>query len=908
MVRTSTSWIKTSAWWRTDGFVGLLVVAAVLWLQLGTDLVGTLERRFYDFANSATARTASPQIAIIAIDDTSIANLGRWPWSRELHARLINQLASAQAKVVVHTAFFFEPQTERGLPYIRRIKDLLGPAAEPGRVGGLAGELARIITEAEQALDADVQLAGSLQRAGNVLLPSSYTLGEAAGPSASGLPVYARNSTLASASGSALTAVRGQQPIPLLGSVAAGIGQTNLLHDVDGAVRSLPLLLEFDGRAVPSLALLAAARSLNLNVADLRLVPGQELKLGPRHIAVDAQARLRPQFYKATDGHPAVAVDSFFDVVSGKINLAKYADRIVFIGVTAAGLASPFATPAATALTPVEVLAHATSSLLEDHVFVKPSWGLWLELAAWLLVAGYLIAWLPRLSAAAGAASTLALLFGLLLVEFAALTGAGLWFEWVLAAVLLLTGHLALTTKRFLLTESGKLRSERESAETNREMALALQGQGQFDMAFDRLRRVPLSDTVMENLYQLGQDFERKRQFSKALAVYEHMSAWDADYKDLAQRLPRLRGLPELALPIGVGAMPQTTLRLADGVVEKPMLGRYQIERELGKGAMGVVYQGLDPKIGRVVAIKTLALSQEFEGHELVDVRNRFFREAETAGRLQHQNIVTIFDAGEEHDLAYIAMEFLRGHDLSVYCREGQLLPLPTVLAIVAQVADALAYAHSHSVVHRDIKPANIMFDPQTETVKVTDFGVARITDASRTRTGMVLGTPSFMSPEQLAGKKVDGRSDLYSLGVMLFQLLTGTLPMRGDSMTELMDKIAHEEAPDVRSRRSELSPELAQVVALSLRKQPDTRYQNGSQFAHDLRALLVPGSANPASPALSAAPVLTTFEATQPLPPDLTGSVSDSGFSDTVVGEDVKNLLRDNDNRQPSHAPPASP
>jgi serine/threonine-protein kinase len=254
---------------------------------------------------------------------------------------------------------------------------------------------------------------------------------------------------------------------------------------------------------------------------------------------------------------------------------------------------------------------------------------------------------------------------------------------------------------------------------------------------------------------------------------------------------------------------------------------------------MGVVYLGKDPKIGRVVAIKTMALSQEFAGEELVDARERFFREAETAGRLQHQNIVTIFDAGEEHDLAYIAMEFLKGSDLAEFCKGNHLLPIPTVLSIVARVAEALAYAHKQNVVHRDIKPANIMYELESDTVKVTDFGIARITDSSKTKTGLVLGTPSFMSPEQLAGKKVDGRSDLYSLGVMLFQMLSGVLPFRGESMAELMFKIANEEAPNIRVIRPELSESLAAIVARSMSKLSDTRYQNGEQFAVDLRSVM---------------------------------------------------------------------
>ena len=313
----------------------------------------------------------------------------------------------------------------------------------------------------------------------------------------------------------------------------------------------------------------------------------------------------------------------------------------------------------------------------------------------------------------------------------------------------------------------------------------------------------------------------------------------------------------------GGGSHPGGTMLLDGGAVEKPMLGRYQVDKELGKGAMGVVYLGKDPKIGRVVAIKTMALSQEFSGDELVDARERFFREAETAGRLQHQNIVTIFDAGEEHDLAYIAMEFLKGKDLLDFCKDGNLLPVTKVLSIVARVAEALAYAHRQNVVHRDIKPANIMYELDSDTVKVTDFGIARITDSSKTKTGLVLGTPSFMSPEQLAGKKVDGRSDLYSLGVMLFQMLTGVLPFRGESMAELMFKIANEEAPDIRIIRKELPESLANLVALSVSKRPETRYQDGDQFAADLRSVMGEmGGGAPATQSVMAAPAAAPMAA----------------------------------------------
>ncbi len=283
---------------------------------------------------------------------------------------------------------------------------------------------------------------------------------------------------------------------------------------------------------------------------------------------------------------------------------------------------------------------------------------------------------------------------------------------------------------------------------------------------------------------------------------------------------------------------PQEASPEAARPAERRMLGRYRIDRELGRGAMGTVYLGHDPQIGRAVAIKTMALSREFDGDELVAARARFFREAEMAGRLRHPDIVTIFDASEDQGLAFIAMEFVAGHDLLRHTLPGRLLPVPQVLVTMARVAEALAHAHRQGVIHRDIKPANVMIDPDTGAVKVTDFGIARVADACRTRTGLVLGTPSFMSPEQMAGRRVDGRTDLYSLGVMLFQLLTGALPHRSASMAELMKQIVNDSAPDVRSLRPELPEALANVVALALEKRVEVRYTDGDQMAADLRTV----------------------------------------------------------------------
>jgi serine/threonine-protein kinase len=273
---------------------------------------------------------------------------------------------------------------------------------------------------------------------------------------------------------------------------------------------------------------------------------------------------------------------------------------------------------------------------------------------------------------------------------------------------------------------------------------------------------------------------------------------------------------------------------------------------------MGTVLLGRDPTSGRSVALKTLALDREFEGSALAEARQRFFREAGTVGRLRHPDIVAVFDTGEDQGLAYFAMEHLRGHNLQRHAQATTLLPVPAVLRVMARVADALAYAHCQGVVHRDIKPANVMVDFDADSVKVTDFGIARIIDSSRTRTGMLLGTPSFMSPEQMVGRGVDGRSDLYSLGAMLFQLLCGRLPHRADSMAALMHQIAHQRAPDLRSLRPQLPDTLADLVTQLLEKRPELRPSEGHQLALALRRIAerMAGAAAAEAPAEGAAEV----------------------------------------------------
>ncbi|MGH7205210.1 MAG: serine/threonine-protein kinase [Nitrospiraceae bacterium] len=264
--------------------------------------------------------------------------------------------------------------------------------------------------------------------------------------------------------------------------------------------------------------------------------------------------------------------------------------------------------------------------------------------------------------------------------------------------------------------------------------------------------------------------------------------------------------------------------------------GRYRILKELGRGAMGVVYLGKDPTIHRFVAIKTMRLDQVDEPDEVKNIKERFFREAESTGRLMHPNIVTIYDAGEEEGVGYIAMEHVDGTTLTGWCRKGSLLPVQRVTLITAEVAEALDYAHRQGVVHRDIKPANIMVTTNG-IVKVMDFGIARITSSKKTQTGTIMGSPSYMSPEQVSGAKVDGRSDIFSLGVVLFELLTGTVPFDAENVPAVLFKIAHEPHPSLKAIRPELPSCAETILNRALHKDPLNRYHRARDLAQDLRA-----------------------------------------------------------------------
>lgn len=297
---------------------------------------------------------------------------------------------------------------------------------------------------------------------------------------------------------------------------------------------------------------------------------------------------------------------------------------------------------------------------------------------------------------------------------------------------------------------------------------------------------------------------------------------------------PTPRDAPSIVMP-DMG--PDETVVVQEVSQSKPKLGRYEILEELGRGAMGIVYKGLDPKLDRLTAIKTIRFTDDFDEDQAAKIREQFYREAEVVAKLSHPNIVTIYDVGEDLDLSYLAMEYLEGESLESYARKEQLLPIRKTIDVTAQVCDALGYAHGHGIVHRDIKPANIMI-LKNGLVKVTDFGIARATASSKTRTGVIKGTPYYMSPEQISGMKVDGRSDIFSLGIVFYQLLTGELPFGGENLAAIMYQITTVDPEPPTKYNPKIYKAAVAILNRALEKSLESRYQKAQQMGDHLRLL----------------------------------------------------------------------
>ena len=585
------------------------------------------------------------------------------------------------------------------------------------------------------------------------------------------------------------SAARGTGTEPAAPPDADGVSRRDRLYSTDAA-----------GAPTPSLSFAAWLVAHAKTPAEAPLADSG-LLAAAAHLRSGPAGGWIPHFGRRANEQGGTVRISLRELAANRVPPGRFTGQIVVIGDGPGTLT----VPTGDGLAVGEALAQRIDSLEADNYVVVPRLARLATALALLAAIVYAGLFAPRLSTPARLGFALLIGVGLLVLELVLLAEARLWVPMTLAAIATPLATLAaalMPEPRVALAARPEPIAPRQASPPARsvESSRSPPRTGTTPLPTPPPAPEPAPVSGSESLKHISETLEAR--------------AEEPSQADVADVL------------LGRSKRPQ-----------RPKLGRYELERELGRGAMGTVYLGRDPRINRVVAIKAIPIVEEFTDSELAEARARFFREAEMAGRLRHPGIVTVYDAGEDGGIAWIAMEYLQGEILSQYTVAERLLPPATVLEVVARIADALDYAHSQDVVHRDIKPANVLYDPATRQIKITDFGIARLTNTSATRSGIVLGTPSFMAPEHLEGRNVTGRSDLFALGVTLFQLLAGQLPFRADSMTGLMYKIANSQHPPLKTIRPDLPPCVTSIIDRSLQKDPAQRYATGAEMAKALRA-----------------------------------------------------------------------
>lgn len=822
--------------------LGLVVTLPLLFgLLNGYAPLHYLDLKVYDFLSRISQRDMPSPIAIVEIDRKSIDALGPWPWPRSYLAQVISILAKAKPKAIGFNILYEARELNPTLEEIRDLRRTLGKIPD---TDGTIAQTSDRLNKMSKKIDFDSQLISALEPALNVVLPYKFTnrptrLGTRivpgwlekgtqekirVSPTPRQLLTDLQNPMLAFGARTEPTSIL--IPFPDLAQTASRYGHINHDSDFDGSLRRESLLINYQNRWFPSLALQMALASVDLKFEDTALIKSKEINKAIQY--ANKRIPTSPDFRMFIDYNESpfvISRFSFSDVMAGKTTKGILDDKLVLIGITDPDLTKIYHTPIGRDKSGIEITAETLENIVNDSFIQRTSWAWFLESLVLLYFGIILLYITARLNGMISFLILATFLFGWWGLAAFLFVNNGLWFY---IAPHTLAVCLGFGLQRLNQIQAAPNKRIDEHTEMNKMLGLSFQAQGLLDMAFDSFRKCSLNDvSVKESLYNLGLDFERKRMFNKAISVYEYL-AKGGKHKDAHDRIWRLKRAEAKSIgPISSERMENTVLFNND-TKTRPTLGRYEVIKEIGKGAIGTVYLGRDPKINRKVAIKTLRYD-EVDDKQLADVKERFFREAEAAGRLSHPNIVTIYDAGEDYDITYMAMEYLDGHDLSRHCKKNNLLPVKVILNIILRVAFALDYAHKHKIIHRDIKPANIMLTEKGH-VKVTDFGIARLTSTDSTQTGVIMGTPNYMSPEQVLGRKLDGRSDIFSLGAVFYEMLTGEKPFKSANIGNLMHNIASAKFQPVNELRPDTPPCCEEIVRRMMTKSRSKRFSSAGE------------------------------------------------------------------------------
>ena len=815
----------------------MLISILVVTLYLGDfGPMASMQRSLNDMLCRVTADEGPrPNVAIVRIDGRSLDQFGAWPWNRDLIADLSAAVGTAEPKAMVLNVSLMEDpeQDEKGYTQI------------------LAGQLAWM---KNVVLPYDVSLATYQNKKTSnpqYLFNNSVTVDNPLGLMPSNASLQVRKIFL---------------PADKILESAPYLGFGYQEPDDDGQLRRQPLLANYDGYYYPSLSLIAAARFLNVEPSQIK-VTGDKIAVGPDH---ELYTGARSEFFLKYSKGQAFDTYSAAEVLGERFDFSHLKGKVVLIGLDDLNADEIFDTPIANGVSSLYIQASTIENIINDNLITvnhnSAGWDLLILFALgglcafilprvalshrFMILAGmlFLLANLTYLMLSAMHTLTETLFFALEIVIF--MTAAPILDSELIAGeakgIEVKKARIAKTQSRAaeFTEKNAPVREIKQSADDPSELKTAA-------MSFDG------SDGIPDDYQTISIDHPDPAAKTTANSIddSDQIEVEDSSDENFSDSDPIVissgRGdTPDQVVDANSGqklsdSNPSLASRPVDQVDSrgfvmptKPTdikhLGRYQVEGVLGKGAMGLVYKGIDPAINRAVALKTIRLDFVNDPEEMADLKERLFQEARAAGKLSHPNIVTIYDVGSEGPLQYIAMEYLEGRTLEEMIAKSVKFNYRIIAQIIVQICSALEYAHNQGIIHRDIKPANIMVLPDYR-IKVMDYGIAKIDSHSMTKTGIAMGTPNYISPEQLKGLKPDRRGDIFSLGVVMYEMLLSKRPFSGENITTLIYSILHNEPEKPSSINPQIPMLFDRIVEKTLAKNPADRFQTAAEVANSL-------------------------------------------------------------------------
>jgi CHASE2 domain-containing sensor protein/tRNA A-37 threonylcarbamoyl transferase component Bud32 len=745
-------------------------------------------------------------IVLLNIDDKALDYLGWWPWSHSLLAQLIEALD------------YYQPQAiYLDLPIENNVEDY---------VSGNSHLLAENILQSD-----------------NIVFPFDVVLSKRT-PATRTAPEWLQNSAIRTegiiSSDQVELASRLDLPEELFGNAAKYLGANITFFENDNSVRNQPLIIKYENKYYPAAELILAANYLGLTPAEIVYNPGLEIKLGERSIPVNNTGQMLINYFVKTGKFASRSVK---DMWEGQVNIDELESKLVIVSLTATGHFDQLKTPLSKDYSPAEKTATVIQNIIKGNYIYSFQASTNLQILVILGIGLFCAFLIPRIALLHRFVVLIVFLFVLININFilfSSFNTIAKTFYPALEIVLFMIGAPMMKGlgdgKKDKSSEKPAKQAERSAEEMEKTAAIDWASptpKSGLQSAAGKSAPKPVPHVSREET-----PVNQENCATQDIAAFEHSSV-NIDEPLLDDELSE--GPLSDQEPSAIREEKQVVSEGSDEIKisfdesgRPSQFGRYEIIETLGQGAMGTVYKGLDPAIGRPVALKTIRFDRLANPSEINELKERFMLEAKAAGSFSHPNIVTIYDVGQDKRIQYIAMEYLEGHTLEQIIKRKLDFNYRIVAKIISQVCKALDYAHERNVIHRDIKPANIMVLDGFK-VKVMDFGIAHFESSEMTQTGIAMGTPNYISPEQLSGKKVTVSADIFSLGVVMYELLTGTKPFTGDNISNLIMKILNNDPVKPSLIDSKIPPLLDHVVMKALEKDPLRRYNSAKDMASAL-------------------------------------------------------------------------